>query len=121
MLKTNASELSTLDMKQCHFFLQQPSDLDALPSPRVLATHRQFHDLPSDFIIKKRKLVLVVRDPKDVCVSIYNAYINMKIIFEYSGTFDGFLSLFLQGKGKFIIMLGQAVHTRYLLYPRALI
>ena len=34
-----------------------------MPSPRVLATHRHFHDLPIDFIINKRKLVVVLRDP----------------------------------------------------------
>ena len=100
MLKTGDTELTSLDMKSHILVLNQPSDLDALPSPRVLATHRQFQDLPSDFIIKKRKLILVVRDPKDVCVSLYNLCLSSQNTLEYKGTFDGYISLFLRGKGK---------------------
>ena len=102
MLKTGDTELTSLDMKSHMLFLNQPSDLDALPSPRVLATHRQFQDLPSDFIIKKRKLILVVRDPKDVCVSTYHLYLSLQKALEYEGTFDGYISLFLQGRGKYL-------------------
>ena len=100
MLKTGENELTTLDMKSHQFGVAQPSDLDAMPNPRVLATHRQFQDLPSDFILNRRKLVVVVRDPRDVCVSTYNLTIATKTITEYNGTFDGYISLFLRGKGK---------------------
>ena len=99
MLKTGESELTSLDMKAHMFLNVQPEDLEALPSPRVLASHRQFHDLPSDFIIKKCPLVLVIRDPRDVCVSLYNLVTSSKKLVQYAGTFGGFQTLFLQGKG----------------------
>ena len=102
MLKNGDTELTSLDMKSHILILNQPSDLDALPSPRVLATHRQFQELPSDFIIKKRKLILVVRDPKDVCVSTYHLCLSAEKTSEYKGTFDGYISLFLQGRGKIL-------------------
>ena len=100
MLLTGKSELTEVDMKSHQLLHLQPSDLDSLPSPRVLDTHRQFQDLPTDFIIKKRKLVLVVRDPRAVCVSMYHLTLDTQVCSEYQGTFGGFLSLFLQGKGK---------------------
>ena len=102
MLKNGDTELTSLDMKSNILMLNQPSDLDALPSPRVLATHRQFQELPSDFIIKKCKLILVVRDPKDICVSTYNLCLSAEKTMEYKGTFDGYISLFLEGKGKIL-------------------
>ena len=100
MLLTGKSELTEVDMKSHQLVHLQPADLDSLPSPRVLDTHRQFQDLPTDFVIKKRKLVLVVRDPRDICVSMYHFIVDTKARSEYQGTFGGFLSLFLQGKGK---------------------
>ena len=99
MLKTGESDLTSLDMKVHLLVNVQPEMLEALPSPRVLVTHRHFHDLPSDFIMKRRKLVLVARDPRDVCVSLYHFILAASKSGGYSGTFDGFLSLFLQGKG----------------------
>ena len=99
MLKTGDTDLTTLDMKTHILLNVEPETLEALPSPRVLATHRQFQDLPSDFIIKKRKLVLIIRDPRDVCVSLYNFTLSAQKTGKYAGTFDGYLTLFLQGKG----------------------
>ena len=100
MLLTEKSELTEVDMKSHQLVQHQPEELASLPSPRVLDTHRQFQDLPTDFIIKKRKLVLVVRDPRAVCVSMYHLTVDTQVCSEYQGTFGGFLSLFLEGKGK---------------------
>ncbi|KAK7475945.1 hypothetical protein BaRGS_00032834, partial [Batillaria attramentaria] len=77
--------------------LASAAELDALPSPRVLTTHRMFYDIPSDFIINRRKMVCVLRDPKDVCVSAYHMTTSAKHA-EYEGTFDGFIQLFLDGR-----------------------
>ena len=98
MLQTGNTELTSLDMKEHHLTALEPSDIDKLPSPRALTSHRQFQDLPSDFIINRRKLVLVFRDPRDVCVSFYHLTLKMKSL-EYKGTFDGYMDLFLRGKG----------------------
>ena len=53
----------------------------------------------TEFITKKRKMVAIVRDPRDVCVSYYD-YISQLAPLEYEGKFDGFIELFLTGKGK---------------------
>ena len=107
MLRTGETDLTALDMKAHMFVNVQPKDLETLPSPRVLATHRQFHDLPSDFIINRRKLVVVVRDPRDVCVSLYNLSSSSRKYLQYAGTFGGFITLFLQGKGKQFLCIGR--------------
>ena len=44
-------------------------------------------------------MIVVVRDPRDVCISYYN-WIVKDVPQEYSGTLQGFVPLFLQGKGK---------------------
>ncbi|KAK7093250.1 sulfotransferase 1B1-like isoform X2 [Littorina saxatilis] len=97
MLTQGMSHLSTRRMEGNGLLMfASTAHLDSLPSPRVLVTHRLFHELPSDFILKRRKIVCVVRDPKDVCVS---AYFMMKAVkhAEYEGTFGGFLKLFEEG------------------------
>ncbi|KAK7475946.1 hypothetical protein BaRGS_00032835 [Batillaria attramentaria] len=96
MLVNGKAELTTDRMESHLLILSKPDDLDLLPSPRVLATHRQFHELPTDWIIRRRKLVLIVRDAKDVCVSYYNMIRSLKTL-DYNGTWDGFLTLFLDG------------------------
>ena len=104
MLQTGDTELTSLDMKEHHLTAREPSDIDKLPSPRALASHRQFQDLPSDFVINRRKLVLVLRDPKDVCVSYYHLTQKLSSL-EYKGAFDGYMDLFLRGKGTLSVCL----------------
>ncbi|XP_067934467.1 sulfotransferase 1B1-like [Watersipora subatra] len=48
---------------------------EVYPSPRVLNTHYRLDVLPSQF--RNRKTVLVLRNPKDVCVSFYHQDKNM--------------------------------------------
>ena len=113
MLKTGSSHLIAARMESNGFLMvATPSQLRDLPSPRVLTTHRQFHELPSDFILKRRKMVCVIRDPKDVCVSHYHLLKSVKHA-DYDGTFDGFLTLFLNGQGK-DSLLGGIVHFVFL-------
>ncbi|KAK7093972.1 sulfotransferase 1B1-like [Littorina saxatilis] len=97
MLKKGRAELAKDHMETTGFLMTSTaSQLENLPSPRVLTTHRHFHELPSDFILKRRKIVCILRDPRDVCVSYYHMLTTVKAL-EYDGTFDGFLSLFLEG------------------------
>lgn len=101
MIVQGSTELIDSHMEP-HWLLMtaNPDRLEKLPGPRVLTTHRHFQDLPQDFIKHRRKIVCVLRDPKDVCVSFFNMLRALKAV-HYEGSFDGFLSLFLEGKVPF--------------------
>lgn len=72
--------------------------LSSLPSPRIINTHFRLSDAPREVKEKKCKIIYNLRDPKDVAVSIYHAYIDLKVS-ECECSFEGFLYLFLEGKG----------------------
>jgi hypothetical protein len=77
--------------------------LDNLTSPRKLLAHVHFHHLPTQMKDKRCKIIYVARNAKDVAVSGY--YIHKQIKkFEYEGSWDHYLSLFLDGKGMYIYM-----------------
>ena len=57
MLLNGQTEVSQQDMKTYNFTTAKPEFLESLPSPRVMATHRYFWDLPTDMLMKKIKLV----------------------------------------------------------------
>ena len=75
-------------------------ELDCLPSPRVLNTHLHFHLLPKEAIAKKCKIIYILRNPKDVAVSLYNHVKNL-LCYHYDGKWENFLPLFLDGKSKY--------------------
>ncbi|XP_046581135.1 sulfotransferase 1B1-like [Haliotis rubra] len=54
-------------------------------------------DAPSELTEAKCKIVYNIRDPKDVAVSLYNAYLEGQHTC-YTGSFEDFLPLFLEGK-----------------------
>ncbi|KAK3707693.1 hypothetical protein RRG08_050508 [Elysia crispata] len=70
--------------------------LNDAPSPRVICTHLPFERIPLNFLREKSKIVLCVRNPRDVAVSYFQFCANLKAI-DYRGSFDGFLNLFLNG------------------------
>ncbi|XP_067940695.1 sulfotransferase 1C2A-like [Watersipora subatra] len=78
-------------------------DTDNLfPSPRVLNTHYRLEALPAAF--HGKKTVLVMRNPKDVCVSYFHQ--ESKLKFEKAGeegnvvqmTFPEYMRIFLYGQ-----------------------
>ncbi|XP_046581144.1 sulfotransferase 1B1-like [Haliotis rubra] len=71
--------------------------LSKLPSPRVINTHFRLPDAPWEVKEKKCKMIYNLRDPRDVAVSMYHAYIDLKVS-ECQCSFEGFLYLFLEGK-----------------------
>ncbi|XP_045199301.1 sulfotransferase 1B1-like isoform X2 [Mercenaria mercenaria] len=73
------------------------SELEKLPSPRILNTHVPLKWLPKQLKEKKTKIVLIVRNPKDVVVSYYYHACGLKM-FNYDGKFGDFLKLFLEEK-----------------------
>jgi hypothetical protein len=56
-----------------HMYLDSvdPTVLDSLPSPRVISTHLPFRWLPQEHFRSRRKVVSLIRNPKDVAVSLY--------------------------------------------------
>ncbi|XP_060599453.1 sulfotransferase 1B1-like, partial [Ruditapes philippinarum] len=71
--------------------------MENLPSPRVLNTHVHYSRLPKEAKELGCKLIYVLRNPKDVAVSLYNHNRGIPL-YEYDGKWEYFLPLFLQGK-----------------------
>lgn len=74
--------------------------LENLPSPRVLNTHVHYSRLPKEARVLRCKFVYVLRNPKDLAVSLYN-HTKGITAFEYDGKWENFLPLFLQGKTEY--------------------
>ena len=82
--------------------LPEHSNLDeikAMASPRVLALHTPFELLPEQVKDKKPKIIYLLRNPKDVMVSLYH-FFNNSTGGMYTGNFRGFFKLFLQRECK---------------------
>ncbi|GFO01158.1 sulfotransferase [Plakobranchus ocellatus] len=97
IVKMMVQHLDTLSTDRMHHLEYSPSaEIERAPSPRVLCTHLPFWRIPIDFLRKRVKIILCVRNPRDVAVSYFHFCSNMSVI-GYDGNFDGFLSLFLKG------------------------
>lgn len=80
-------------------FLPQ-KDYDSFQSPRILNTHLFFHQLPTDTLTKKSKLVFIQRDPRDIAVSFYNHHKKL-VMYEYDGKWENYFNRFLDGNSKY--------------------
>ncbi|XP_046569342.1 sulfotransferase 1B1-like isoform X2 [Haliotis rubra] len=88
------------DIKESQFLeVKEVAALDALTSPRLLNTHMGFRFLPSEIVTKRTKVIYLLRNPKDVAVSLYHHVTGMNPgeKFVYNGTWDDFLDAYLQG------------------------
>ena len=77
------------------------SQLRALPPPRIFKTHAAWHDLPvagcsSGSPPADARVVVVVRDPRDVLVSLYYHSRSIRGI-AYDGSFDDWFEAFVGG------------------------
>ena len=82
--------------------ITQP-DITTQPSPRLIKTHQPYHTIPkgaSDATVCK--YIYVARNPKDVVVSYYKFESKMAPLTGYSGPFEFFAEMFLEGKSKLI-------------------
>ncbi|CAG12881.1 unnamed protein product, partial [Tetraodon nigroviridis] len=70
---------------------------DQLPTPRAMVTHFPYHLMPPSLHTSKAKVIYVMRNPKDVLVSSYYFH-QMAAFLQDPGTFDEFLTTFLEGK-----------------------
>lgn len=88
MLKHNTTELSKRDKSQMTLeIVHDLSVLDGLPSPRILNTHFMFEYLPKKHIENRSKIVHLVRNPKDICVSLHHhaqkdVFVNLNVPWE---------------------------------------
>jgi hypothetical protein len=73
--------------------------LDEFSSPRILKSHLPLQYFP-DEIKTHSKVIYAMRDPKDLVVSYYNFAKSHKID-EFTGSFELFVDLFLNGKYSF--------------------
>ena len=76
-------------------------DIATQPSPRLMKTHQPFHAIPKGTGDDTRcKYIYVARNPKDVVVSYYNFDKKMAPVTGYSGPFEFFAKMFMEGKSK---------------------
>ncbi|XP_056343849.1 sulfotransferase 6B1-like [Oenanthe melanoleuca] len=68
-----------------------------LPSPRFMATHLRPENLPTSIFRKKVKILLLVRNPKDVATSFFHFSNGLGILPSYD-TWDDFFTDFMSKK-----------------------
>ena len=74
------------------------TDLNALPSPRIIKTHLLYDIIPSSANEDTRsKYIYVARNPKDVAVSFFQFVTSLK---RYNGPWEFYAKLFVEGNGK---------------------
>ncbi|CAG9770765.1 unnamed protein product [Ceutorhynchus assimilis] len=72
--------------KLIQLFTDSLGYVDSLSSPRTIKSHLTFELLPEQLMSVKPKIIYVIRNPKDVCVSLYYFYktfLTMEIDFEH--------------------------------------
>ncbi|XP_067680778.1 sulfotransferase 1C2-like [Haliotis asinina] len=98
MLRAGNSEYNKKAKEIAMLGMPQTERADELPSPRVLNSHLNFRHLPEKLVEKKIKTIFIMRNPKDVSVSLYNHLKGMKLSSKFDGTYSELLDLFLEGK-----------------------
>ena len=82
--------------------ISQP-DITTQPSPRLMKTHQPYHTIPKGASDATAcKYIYVARNPKDVVVSYYKFESKMAPLTGFSGPFEFFAKMFLEGKSKLI-------------------
>ena len=89
--------------------IQQAADM---ASPRIIKTHLPFQMLPDQIRTREKtpKIVHVYRNSRDVCVSHYH---HWKILKGFSGGFDLWAKLFLEGLGGYYGPFWKHVESYY--------
>ena len=91
----------SFDLLQHRFISAQKDSikyLEAAPSPRIIKTHVPYSMLPPN-ALEVSKVILVARNPKDVCVSYYNQeQIIPALGLPKGSSFDKYVDYFISGK-----------------------
>lgn len=100
MLIRNKTELDTSSKISTMLeVIPDLSVLDALPSPRLLNTHCSFKYLPKKHIENRCKIIHIIRNPKDVCVSFYY-HAKSDPVLDFTGSWDDFFEMWMSDKCK---------------------
>ncbi len=80
-------------------FLSEPLDVrvSSLQSPRFFKTHLPIHSAPKEIFERSRKIVLVLRNPKDCLLSCYNFH-RLNDALPSPECLESFTEDFLEGK-----------------------
>lgn len=81
-------------------FVDDLNKVEHIPSPRILNTHVPYGWLPKQHIEKKRKIIHVVRNPKDVFVSYFHFKKNFGLIEDW----NEFFKYVIVGPSKFYLI-----------------
>ncbi|KAH8029696.1 hypothetical protein HPB51_002718 [Rhipicephalus microplus] len=83
------------------YFYPGVSTIENSPDTRMIKTHLPYSLLPESVHTENPKIIYIMRNPKDVCVSLYHF---TRLIKEtgYEGSFKDFFESFLKGHGKHI-------------------
>ncbi|XP_071165048.1 sulfotransferase 1C4-like [Mytilus edulis] len=68
-----------------------------MPSPRVIKTHLPVKLAPTQLCQKECKVVVMFRNPKDLCVSYYHFYRSSSSFGNFKGTWTEFVDMFKDG------------------------
>ncbi|XP_042320817.1 sulfotransferase 6B1-like isoform X1 [Sceloporus undulatus] len=71
--------------------------MENLPSRRVIFTHLLPHNLPASVLKSEAKILLLIRNPKDVATSFYHFSNGLSPLPTYK-TFDDFFTAFMNGE-----------------------
>ncbi|CAG5124896.1 unnamed protein product [Candidula unifasciata] len=75
------------------------STVEGIKSPRNMTTHCRMHHIPEQAIEKRIKLIYVLRNPKDVLVSMYNFVSNLQYEgSRFTGSWNEFFDLQMRGE-----------------------
>lgn len=75
------------------------TELEALPSPRIFKSHMPYHmALGGNPLENPCKYIYIARNPKDVAVSYYYFERNKGWSGNYSGSWEHWLKMFIEGK-----------------------
>ena len=86
---------------------QRPGDealvaLNSRPSPRLIKSHLPYHVIPiSENEANRSKYLYIARNPKDATVSYYNFVCSFGPASYFSGTWEFFANLLVEGKGNY--------------------
>ncbi|CAC5384218.1 SULT1 [Mytilus coruscus] len=71
------------------------SVIDTLPSPRLLNTHCLFQYLPKKHIENRNKIIHMIRNPKDTCVSYYHHATKDQVFLSFTGSWNEFFDMWI--------------------------
>eukprot|EP00096_Caligus_rogercresseyi_P012205 TRINITY_DN5046_c0_g1_i1.p1 TRINITY_DN5046_c0_g1~~TRINITY_DN5046_c0_g1_i1.p1 ORF type:complete len:329 (+),score=59.17 TRINITY_DN5046_c0_g1_i1:54-1040(+) len=63
-------------------------------SPRLIKTHLSWSMLPKQILQKGNKMIYMLRNPRDVCISMYN---HFRIFYNYTASMEEHVNHFLSG------------------------